>query len=863
MKKNLIIGMILSAASAALAVSVEDGFNRADTTLSSDTSLIGADWAQAAGSANRWRIGSNTVYAQAATAPGILFNTAWPTESGNGSHFSVSLDVAGQASSVWAGVVFNYNNPSNYCTVRFKTGYDDYQLLGKRGDGSWKVIASGHASAVFAVGSFYTITVSSDAEHTYAFSIAEAGSGTPVAQHPGVVDNENLCTGGYAGLSLDSANPTAEYARFDNFSFSATFDTKEVAFDNFNRADTAESSDPALIGSHWKQDSSLNAWRIDGNTLYSHSLEMPPEALYNDAVQTLNENGYSFSLHMDVAGQATPSWQGVVFNYNNPSNFYTLRFKTGYRDYQLLGKRGDGSWKVIRSGQAASDFGVGTFYTLSVSSTAAHTFRFSIAEAGSDAEMVPETELADDESLATGGYAGAYFAAAGQRVRYDNFLLETFSEPLPEPVAGFAFKLVAKTPTQPPYQILESTDIEPVWAATPVGFALLTEGNRQFVGFYDANRQMTIGQRTLGSPTWTFKKLDSYLEWDSHNYIEMALDSEGYLHVSGNMHVVPLIYFRSTNPYDVTSLQPVNSMTGEREQECTYPKFLKNQNGELIFNYRDGSSGDGDQIYNIYDVQTKTWSRLIDTPLADGEGERNAYFVDPIMGPDGWFHISWVWRDTPGAEYNHDLSYAKSPDLVNWYRADGTAIPLPFKLGTPGLIVDPVPVFGGMLNGNGKIGFDFQGRPILTYHKFDENGNTQIYNARLENGTWAIHRTTNWDYRWYFSGGGSIVREISIGTVKQVNGELRLPWSHIIEGSGEFILDETTLWGTRYIAQRRWPSEIGYVRSTFPEMEVRLRWDKNRDSGYILRWETLPNNRDLPRDPPYPDPSDLQVYKVQ
>jgi len=854
---------MLCVVSATLALTVEDGFDRADTALSNDTSLIGADWAQAAGSANRWRVGSNTVYAQTSTAPGILFNTAWPTESGNGDHFTVSLDVAGQGVSVWSGVVFNYNNPSNYYTLRFKAGYDNYQFLGKRSDGSWKVITSGHASSVFAVGSFYTLSVSSDTAYTYGFSIVETGAGTLVAQHPGAADPENLCTGGYAGLSLDSAHATAEHARFDNFSLSPEWDTKEVAFDNFNRIDTAESADPSLIGSHWKQDGLLNAWQIDDHSLYSHSLEMPPEALFNDEVQTLNENGYSFNLGMDVAGQVSASWQGVVFNYNNPSNFYTLRFKTGYTDYQLLGKRSDGSWKVIRSGQAASPFAIGTFYRLYVSSDTAHTCRFSITEVASGTVTVPETELADDETLSSGGYAGTYFSGAGQRVRYDNFLLETLSETPPEPMAGLSFNLVAATPTQPNYTILESTDIDLVWSATPVGFALLTESNRQFVGFYDANRQMTIGQRTLGSPTWTFKKLDSYLEWDSHNYIEMALDSEGYLHVSGNMHVVPLIYFRSTNVYDVTSLQQISDMTGERELECTYPKFLKNQSGELVFNYRDGSSGDGDQIYNIYDVQSQTWSRLIDTPLADGEGLRNAYFVGPTMGPDGWFHISWVWRETPGAEYNHDLSYAKSPDLVHWFRADGTAVPLPFKLGTPGLIVDPVPIFGGMLNGNGKVGFDFQSRVLLTYHKFDENGNTQIYNVRWENGAWVIHRTTNWDYRWYFSGGGTIITEIGIGTVTQIEGELRLPWAHIIEGSGEFILDEATLWGARYIGRRSWPYEIHHVRSTFPEMRVKLRGDNNRDSGYILRWEALPNNRDLPRDPPYPDPAQLQVYKVE
>ncbi|MEA2068082.1 MAG: BNR repeat-containing protein [Verrucomicrobiota bacterium] len=862
MKRTLLIIILLCVVSVVRAATIPDDFNRADTTLSSDTSLIGANWAQAAGSANRWRIGGNTIHAQTAAAPGILFNTAWPTENGDGDSFTVSLDVAGQSVSVWSGVAFNYNNPSNYYTVRFKTGYDDYQILGKRSDGSWQTIASGDATSVFTVGTFYTIEVSSDTAYTYGFTITETGSGTLVAQNPSVVDNESLCTGGYAGLSLDSASPSVEFAQFDNFSLSAASDTKETAFDNFNRTDTTESADPSLIGSHWQQDSSVNAWQIDGNTLYSHSQEVPPEALFNNEVQTLNENGYSFNLGMDVAGQASASWQGVVFNYNNPSNFYTLRFKAGYTDYQLLGKRSDGSWKVIRSGQASATFAIGTFYHLSVSSDAAHTYRFSIAETGSGTVMAPETELTDDESLSSGGYAGTYFSAAGRRVRYDNFLLETYSETPPDPAAGFAFNLVAETPTQPPYQILESLGIEPVWAATPVGFALLTESNRQFVAYYDANRQMTIAQRTLGSPAWTFKKLDSYLLWDSHNYITIALDADGYLHVSGNMHVVPLIYFRSTNPYDVTSLQQIAGMVGDREQEVTYPKFLENANGEMIFTYRDGSSGDGDQLYNIYDEATQTWSRLIDSPLADGEGTRNAYFVGPTLGPDGWFHITWVWRENPGCESNHDLSYAKSQDLVNWFRADGIAVPLPFKLGTPGLIVDPVPVYGGMLNGNGKIGFDFQNRVILTYHKFDENGNTQIYNARWENGAWAIHRTTNWDYRWYFSGGGSIITEVNIGTVEQIDGELRLPWSHIIEGSGEFILDETTLWGARYIARRRWPSEIGSVRSTFPEMRVKLRWDTNRDSGYILRWEALPNNRDLPRDPPYPDPSLLEVYKI-
>src|SRR5437763_1726114 len=93
--------------------------------------------------------------------------------------------------------------------------------------------------------------------------------------------------------------------------------------------------------------------------------------------------------------------------------------------------------------------------------------------------------------------------------------------------------------------------------------------------------------------------------------------------------------------------------------------------------------------------------------------------------------------------------------------ACGAAEPLalPITLATAE-IIDRVPVHGGMINGNTKIGFDGQGRVVVTYHKFDSRGFTQIINARRERGGWKIYQTSDWDYRWDFSGGGSIPFEI-------------------------------------------------------------------------------------------------------
>jgi len=110
---------------------------------------------------------------------------------------------------------------------------------------------------------------------------------------------------------------------------------------------------------------------------------------------------------------------------------------------------------------------------------------------------------------------------------------------------------------------LHSLDVASVWSGHPVGFALLTRGNQQFVAFYDAERRMTLAQRTLGEHRWSLTVLPSTLGWDSHNYVTMAMDREGYLHVAGNMHASPLVYFRSARPYDASSMERVSALTGK------------------------------------------------------------------------------------------------------------------------------------------------------------------------------------------------------------------------------------------------------------------------------------------------------------
>lgn len=414
-------------------------------------------------------------------------------------------------------------------------------------------------------------------------------------------------------------------------------------------------------------------------------------------------------------------------------------------------------------------------------------------------------------------------------------------------------------------EIKERLAIAPVWSGHPVNFALLTEGERQYVGYYDEQRRMTVACRKLGSSAWTTQTLPSSVGWDSHNYITLAFDREGQLHVVGNLHVTPLVYFRTEKPGDVTSLVRVARMTGQRESRMTYPQFIKDAHGGLVFTYRDGESGDGSTIYNRYDEKKRAWTRLLDRPLFDGEGARNAYPVGPVYGPDGYWHMTWLWRDGRDAETNHTLCHARSRDLSAWENAAGKPIRLPITFGLAGVVVDPVPVEGGIINGSGKIGFDQRKQPVISYHKFDDKGATQVYLARFENDAWRSRCITEWTHRWEPRGPGSIPFEVTASELQSAPGLGHfIVLANKVHGHQAVKIDPSSLRPLDRIRGDQLPDYVppGLLGAPASGLVLKTTRDLNASrpgTRYLLRWETLPLNRDRPRDGPPPPPSQLEL----
>ncbi|MCX6954230.1 MAG: BNR repeat-containing protein, partial [Verrucomicrobia bacterium] len=430
------------------------------------------------------------------------------------------------------------------------------------------------------------------------------------------------------------------------------------------------------------------------------------------------------------------------------------------------------------------------------------------------------------------------------------------------------------TLTPPPPADSPGELIDQVWSGHPVTFAFLTERGHQFLAYYDAERRITVAGRAVGDKTWTRiqppgvpvpgrKRTSNVTEWDSHNILRLALDRDGCLHLSGNLHVNPLVYYRTRVPFDVSTLERIDRMTGERETRCTYPMFFKNAAGDLLFRYRDGSSGNGSDLYNRYDPATRTWSRLIATPLLEGEGQRNAYASEPTLGPDGRFHLVWVWRETPDCATNHTLSYARSRDFQHWETSRGEPLALPITLAT-GEVIDAAQPGGGLINMSFQLGFDAQQRPVVAYHRYDAQDHSQIYLARPGDKGWTQRQLSTWDFKWAFSGGGSIAAEVTPGRPRLTDPRtFVLDYSSKVAGSGRWTIDADSLARTGQLPPppATLPAALRRVRSPYPGMEVQTLESRAGASRWVLRWETLGRNRDRPRET-IPPPTELRLYEL-
>lgn len=250
--------------------------------------------------------------------------------------------------------------------------------------------------------------------------------------------------------------------------------------------------------------------------------------------------------------------------------------------------------------------------------------------------------------------------------------------------------------------------------------SLVSYNDTQFIAFYNPQGFVVLGKRKLGEPTWQLKQTPYQGNtFDAHNIISLMVDGEGYVHLSWDHHNNPLRYVRSIAPGSLT-LTGKMPMTGKQENKVSYPEFYRLPDGNLLFLYRDGGSGNGNMVINRYDVHTKEWTQL-QSNLIDGEGQRNAYW-QVCVDSKGIIHVSWVWRESPDVASNHDMCYARSIDGgKTWEKSTGEKYRLPITAATAEYATH-IPQKSELINQTSMFA-DASGNPyIATYWR--EEGST-------------------------------------------------------------------------------------------------------------------------------------------
>ena len=264
--------------------------------------------------------------------------------------------------------------------------------------------------------------------------------------------------------------------------------------------------------------------------------------------------------------------------------------------------------------------------------------------------------------------------------------------------------------------------------------SITSDLNFQFIAYYDEEEVVVLGRRLLGASTWETQRTPYRGRTDDpHNVINIAIDGRGFLHMAWDSHRSRLRYCRSLEPGSML-MGEETAMIGNREDCLTYPEFVNLPDGDLLLFYRNGTSGNGDLVVNRYLTDEERWMRVQD-PLIDGEGLRNPYWqwaVDRF----GHIHLSWVWREDPPVESNHDLAYAKSLDGgVTWLRSDGTVYDLPIRAAHAeyAWLIPP----GSDLINQTSMATDPEGRPYIAGYWREEGSEVpQFQIVHHDGGAW-------------------------------------------------------------------------------------------------------------------------------
>ncbi len=381
-----------------------------------------------------------------------------------------------------------------------------------------------------------------------------------------------------------------------------------------------------------------------------------------------------------------------------------------------------------------------------------------------------------------------------------------------------------------------------IWNGAPVDFAGVFRGGFIYLGYYDAGRRLVAARYDPQGRLVEKSALEAFFGgWDAHNGIEIEVDGDGYVHLAGNMHASPLVYFRSTTPHSVATSGAAEH-DGRTRRGQTHLSAVHPPGDELLFTYRSGGSGGGRWVLDAFD--DGQWRRLgVTFADRDSTGPVSAYPTRYVEDGTGFYTVAYVWRRGPDAALNYNLCFARSNDLTNWYSLGGAPMQLPLGPDCKDPIAAPGPDRG--LGNTPVLLSDGRGTPIVLYSMLDERRHNQVYLAIGADGAWRISTLTGWTAHYDYRGTGSLRVPFAIAGFEDHNrNRIVMSIRHDLFGRSDFALDLSS-WA---VTKLRGGSGSGAPESDGKATLLLSRALPIRDEGgrrrAVLNWSTLPPNND-------------------
>ncbi len=353
-------------------------------------------------------------------------------------------------------------------------------------------------------------------------------------------------------------------------------------------------------------------------------------------------------------------------------------------------------------------------------------------------------------------------------------------------------------------------EVGKIWSGvrTMIGAAEPIRG-QLWVAYYDADRWVTLASVDAGNGRVCRTRLKSrFTGWDGHNNLTMAVAPDGSIHMAGNAHATPLFYARTQGRKMATLRE--TPLIGRDEDVATYPTFLKDARGRLVFLYRSGGSGDGRWIANRW--AKGRWRRLGSAfSDVDRTGSHLSAYPSPFMADrNGVNHVAIVWRRTPDVATNFAVGYARTADFQLWSGTKGPVLMGPVRPDQID-IVDQPGEKSGLLN-SAKLLMSADGKPVIFYTRYGSRRTDTLLAARQTATGWDIKEIATSDHRTPIEGEGSLPGAPTFSASPSgniANVSVAFPK----EPSRSFQLDLTTLSVVK-------PSAASPVAATAPASQV-------------------------------------------